>query len=259
MSFGERLLKLRKEKGLSQEALAEQVGTTRQAVSKWENDQGYPETEKLLLLANIFEVSTDYLLKDHGQVKTGSSGYYVSQELARGYLAHCKKVNQLLGLGFMFWALSGIPYVLFAQDTAWRLLGMGVCVVSGIGAFVLAVFSENEAYQVIEQEPLILDPQFLQELTKTYSAVKRRCQIAAVPCTILFVASIAAEALTERGIIQWSLYHALLFLALAAGVWGFVLTLGTIESYEILVKNEAHCSRLWFKLKRKWREKLAEF
>lgn len=64
MSFGEKLFRLRKEKGLSQEALAEQVGTTRQAVSKWENDQGFPETEKLLLLAGIFEVSTDYLLKE---------------------------------------------------------------------------------------------------------------------------------------------------------------------------------------------------
>ena len=47
MTFGEKLFKLRKEKGLSQEALAEQIGTTRQAVSKWENNQGFPETEKL--------------------------------------------------------------------------------------------------------------------------------------------------------------------------------------------------------------------
>lgn len=50
MKLGEKIYKLRKEKGLSQEALAELVGTTRQAVSKWENNQGYPETEKLLML-----------------------------------------------------------------------------------------------------------------------------------------------------------------------------------------------------------------
>ena len=48
MNFGEKLFKLRKEKGLSQEALADQLGTTRQAVSKRENNQGYPETEKIL-------------------------------------------------------------------------------------------------------------------------------------------------------------------------------------------------------------------
>lgn len=41
MNLGEKIFKLRKEKGLSQEVLAEQIGTTRQAVSKWENNQGY--------------------------------------------------------------------------------------------------------------------------------------------------------------------------------------------------------------------------
>ena len=61
MTFGEKLFKLRKEKGLSQEALAEQIGTTRQAISKWENNQGFPETEKLLQLSNIFETSIDFL------------------------------------------------------------------------------------------------------------------------------------------------------------------------------------------------------
>jgi transcriptional regulator with XRE-family HTH domain len=60
MTFGEKLFKLRKEKGLSQEALAEKVNTSRQAISKWENGQGFPETEKLLLLGNIFEVSIDF-------------------------------------------------------------------------------------------------------------------------------------------------------------------------------------------------------
>lgn len=63
MNLGEKIYKLRKEKGLSQESLAEQVKTTRQAISKWENNQGYPETEKLLQLSIILGVSTDYLLK----------------------------------------------------------------------------------------------------------------------------------------------------------------------------------------------------
>lgn len=63
MNLGEKIYKLRKEKGLSQESLAEQVKTTRQAISKWENNQGYPKTEKLLQLSIILGVSTDYLLK----------------------------------------------------------------------------------------------------------------------------------------------------------------------------------------------------
>ena len=64
MNLGEKIYKLRKEKGISQEALAERIGTTRQAISKWETNKGYPETEKLLMLSNVFEVSVDFLLKD---------------------------------------------------------------------------------------------------------------------------------------------------------------------------------------------------
>ena len=64
MNLGEKIFKLRKERVLSQEALAEQLGTSRQAVSKWENNQGFPEMEKLLQLSNLFEVSVDFLLKD---------------------------------------------------------------------------------------------------------------------------------------------------------------------------------------------------
>jgi len=48
MDFGEKLLQLRKSKGMSQESLAEQLNTSHQAISKWENSQGYLETEKLL-------------------------------------------------------------------------------------------------------------------------------------------------------------------------------------------------------------------
>ena len=81
MTFGEKLFKLRKEKGLSQEQLAEQMNTTRQAVSKWENDQGFPETEKLMMLGNIFSVSIDYLLKNSGEADgPAAGGYYVSRE-----------------------------------------------------------------------------------------------------------------------------------------------------------------------------------
>ncbi|MGL4820454.1 MAG: helix-turn-helix domain-containing protein, partial [Bacilli bacterium] len=87
MTFGEKLFQLRKEKHLSQEALAEKLGTTRQAVSKWENNQGFPETEKLLLIGNLFEVSIDYLLKqEEAQVGANDQGYYVSKEAAEAFI-----------------------------------------------------------------------------------------------------------------------------------------------------------------------------
>ena len=62
MKFSERLSDLRKRKGLSQEALAEQLGVSRQAVSKWENGEAMPELSKLELLCRIFEVSPNDLM-----------------------------------------------------------------------------------------------------------------------------------------------------------------------------------------------------
>lgn len=55
MTFGERLMKLRRERGLSQEALGDMVDVTRQTVSKWERSESTPELEKLMELARIFE------------------------------------------------------------------------------------------------------------------------------------------------------------------------------------------------------------
>ena len=62
MTFGEKLQKLRARQGLSQDALAELLDVSRQAVSKWERDEAMPEAEKLVRISRQFGVSTDYLL-----------------------------------------------------------------------------------------------------------------------------------------------------------------------------------------------------
>jgi len=64
MQFNEKLQKLRKEKGLSQEGLAEMLGVSRQAVSKWESGMTFPETDKLIAISEIFGITVDSLLKD---------------------------------------------------------------------------------------------------------------------------------------------------------------------------------------------------
>lgn len=63
MSFGERLQKLRKQKGWSQEELAEKLELTRQTVSKWELEQSAPDLDYIIALSDLFQVSTDYLIK----------------------------------------------------------------------------------------------------------------------------------------------------------------------------------------------------
>lgn len=63
MNIADRIQNLRKIKGISQEELADKVGVSRQAVSKWESEQSIPDLDKVIILSEYFGVTTDYLLK----------------------------------------------------------------------------------------------------------------------------------------------------------------------------------------------------
>lgn len=64
MTFGEKLLKMRKARGWSQEDLAEKLGVSRQAVSRWEAGTAKPDADKIIGLCDLFGVSADYLLRE---------------------------------------------------------------------------------------------------------------------------------------------------------------------------------------------------
>lgn len=64
MTLGEKIAKARKEKNITQEQLADNLGVSRQSISKWESDVAYPETDKLIRMSELFDCSLDYLLKD---------------------------------------------------------------------------------------------------------------------------------------------------------------------------------------------------
>ena len=59
MNISDRIQTLRKSRGISQEELADKIGVSRQAVSKWESEQSTPEIDKIILLSDYFDVTTD--------------------------------------------------------------------------------------------------------------------------------------------------------------------------------------------------------
>lgn len=63
MDFSEKITALRKNRNLTQEQLAEKLNVSRQSISKWESGQTTPDLEKVVALCEIFDVTTDYLLK----------------------------------------------------------------------------------------------------------------------------------------------------------------------------------------------------
>ncbi len=97
MRFSENLKQIRKEHHLSQEELAELLDVSRQAVSKWEQDQGYPEVEKLLLLSRKLNVSLDALMSTEIICRSGAgdktiTGSIVITSPNENVIATCYKV-----------------------------------------------------------------------------------------------------------------------------------------------------------------------
>ncbi len=70
MTIADRIQSLRKSKGMSQEELADAAGVSRQAVSKWESEQSVPDIDKIVILSEIFGVTTDYILKGIEPIET---------------------------------------------------------------------------------------------------------------------------------------------------------------------------------------------
>ena len=89
MTLGQRIAQKRKELGLSQEGLGEQLGVSRQAIYKWESDTSLPEIDKLITLSRIFSVSVGWLL---GVEKTSSPAESPSGELTEAQLQMVQEI-----------------------------------------------------------------------------------------------------------------------------------------------------------------------
>ena len=105
MKFNERLMALRKKRGLSQEELGFELGVSRQTVSKWESGQSYPDFQRLVLLADYFDISLDELVRglDVGDVRALNesekqlSSIYADMEEGKAVMR--KYIRVLLGIG----------------------------------------------------------------------------------------------------------------------------------------------------------------
>lgn len=122
MIFSEKLLLLRRQKGMSQERLAEMLDVSRQSVSKWEAQQTLPELSKIILISEIFEVSIDQLLKDDLSVVDQSTTMIDSEiidtipaavKLDVIFCTQCGKENRA---DSAFCGYCGNPFTSFVAD-----------------------------------------------------------------------------------------------------------------------------------------------
>ena len=177
MTFSEKISALRKQKGWSQEELAEKLMVTRQAVSKWESAQSMPDLDKLVQLSEALGVSTDYLLKDEqaqsapvpATAEQTVKPRHVTQEEARRYLqlqtAAIPKTT--LGVALCVWSsivLIGLPVLRSTLNWGFPeeiCSGIGLCVLlvmvaAGV-ALLLTASGKLREFEYLEREPIETD------------------------------------------------------------------------------------------------------
>lgn len=146
MIMADKIIRLRKKNGWSQEELAEKMDVSRQAVSKWESAQTIPELEKILRLGELFDVTTDYLLKDDIEdevcpAKSSASGLKrVSPEEANAYLQHRQWASWRIAIATFLCVLSPIPLLLLSglsQNVSGVPIHLSEGLALGIGLIML--------------------------------------------------------------------------------------------------------------------------
>ena len=115
MTFGEKLQSLRQKAGMSQDVLAEKLDVSRQAVSRWERNETMPETEKVILLADLFGVTTDYLLRPEVERQEP-----IRREKSNRFLTeHLGTLARILGWAAVAWGALDLLGILNIARVLW--------------------------------------------------------------------------------------------------------------------------------------------
>ena len=128
MNLSGRILHLRKARGISQEGLADQLGVSRQAVSKWESEQSMPDLDKIISMSDYFAVTTDYLLKGIEPV------VQKEEEQSIKHRRIASNICYQLSLGFV--GLGIILSIILADFLKISVLLTPVLIVQGVGLLV---------------------------------------------------------------------------------------------------------------------------
>lgn len=100
MTLGDKLSKLRKEKNYTQEQFADILSVSRQSVSKWESDNAYPETDKLIRISELFGCSLDYLLKETNETESSDEPNVSIRKILR------EKKSEKICFGMPLWHIG---------------------------------------------------------------------------------------------------------------------------------------------------------
>lgn len=242
MTFGEKIQKLRKEAGLSQEELSYQLEVSRQAVSKWERDNGYPETEKIIKMSKLFNVSLDYLLNEEDTQKSelnpDEKGIYVSRETAEGFLSYQKRKMFRIGIAVSLF-VGGLSLSFWEAEIS-MVLFMVLLIIGTV--FLFSVKLADNPYRKIWTETLSFDKTVKSELLSAYADKKKLMQI----MNLVGIALIAVGFLLCPMIapVELPVFNDIIFacgmIFAGIGVFLCVYMSGVVRAYRLLIMNEEY-------------------
>ena len=152
MTIGVKIQNLRKQKGLSQEQLAEAVGVSRQAVSKWEAEQSVPDIDKIILICDYFGVTTDYILRDE-EMSCTETVHSTNKNEEEKDMDNKKKSTLLLTVSVMLYILCAVPIIIIPNQVGLVLLLVMVAVATGLMIFRSRLNSSDKRDENEEKPP----------------------------------------------------------------------------------------------------------
>lgn len=257
MTISDKIVQLRKQQGWSQEELSERLDVSRQSVSKWEGGLAAPGLDKIVELSRLFEVSTDYLLKDEleepaptePEPLVGEPLRQVTMAEASEFLAVKAQTAKPMALGVMLCILSPIC-LLFLSGVAGVWRPMSEAIIVGVGLVVLfllvvpavAMFvscgMKTSKFEYMEKE--VFDAaygvtQMVRERMEQDREVHTQRNVLGICLCIVSAVPTLVASLMGGGFTLWGVCATLAIVAVGVGL--IVLTGVTWNGYQMLLQE----------------------
>ncbi len=244
MTLADKIIKLRKQAGWSQEELAERLGVSRQAVSKWESAQATPDLDKILSLSTLFGVTTDYLLKDgaeEGEISAALEGVAtkrISLAEATAYLDERRRAAWHIAIATFLCILSPITLILLdalanpphalVSETVAGVVGLCVLfalVLCAVPLYLICGF-KNEPYAFLDKSiPFVAEHGVSEAVAarkEEFQGAYVRWNIIATCLCILSPIPLIATAFADKDLLSVLMLAIMLVLA-GLGVMAFIV------------------------------------
>lgn len=266
MILAEKIIKLRKQNGWSQEELAMQMNVSRQSVSKWESTASIPDLDKIIKLSELFGVSTDYLLKDAVELEAaeivpgaddtpyteGEGSKNVSLEEANQYMNLVQQSAPKMAAAVAACIFSPVLLILLGGLSEYRIISMSEDMAVGIGTALLLLIIAGavvtfinlgmklDKYEYMEKEFLLLQygvAGIVEVRRENFEPVHKKCiPLGVALCIMSPVPLLIAVAFSPKEIIY--IYCVIVLLVLiAVAVCLFVWSGMIYGSYEKLLEE----------------------